>query len=185
MYCCVVSKGALTYSCNEASPASVLKNLAKSATWDVRMHFTYQIVPPSIHAKCRSARVGRYRHSCGSDLQNFCPSAAHLWAPQRIFLMSRNIMRTKHRVFLLVWIVCWNGMYGLEAAALERTENSAASPSDNGIVVRAMQYCQGWMFGARRDEMPLGMSHGSSPNVRVSSSEVRVSSLRHSRATSA
>jgi hypothetical protein len=94
-------------------------------------------------------------------------------------------MKNKHRVFLLAWIVCWNGMYGLEAAALETTENSAASPLDNGIVVRAMQYCQGLMFGARRDEMPLGMNHGSSPTVCVSLSDSRISSLRRSRATSA
>jgi hypothetical protein len=84
----------------------------------------------------------------------------------------------RNSVLLLAWIVCCLCMHDLVAATLETTENSTALTWETEFFVRVMNYCQGWMFGARRHAMTLEIR---SP---LPSPEVRVSPLRGSSANS-
>jgi hypothetical protein len=89
----------------------------------------------------------------------------------------------RNSVLLLAWIVCCHGVHDLVAARLETTENSTASPWENGVAARVMHYCQGWMFGARREEaMTLEIHPGRSSSLPLS--RVRISPLRGSRVKS-
>jgi hypothetical protein len=124
------------------------------------------------------------RHTCWEYLSTSVHSAFRQQAHTVVesnFSGHRNSMRNGVQVLVLAWIVCCHGMPDLVAAALETTENSTDPKWENGIVSRVMHYCQGWMFGARREAMTVEIHHGLSSE---SLWEVRLSQLRGSRAAS-